>query len=150
MRRFLRSLAGSALMGAVAALVLAVPGSALAQHAARSGPSADDEEAPVATAAQAAVDASGKLRAPTREEVRELSEQLRRAPDRSGGVSAVVRADGMKSAALDESYDSVSLARVSGGKAETRCVESAEEASRFLEHGNAPRPAPAAQALEER
>lgn len=152
MRRIARRMAGSALTGAAAALVLAVPGSALAQHAARAGHS-DDENVAVVTAGQAAVDASGKLRAPTREEVRELTEQLRQRLDRSGQPASRVSASGMKSVTLDESYHSVSVARVAGGKAETRCVDTADEARQFLEHGNEAQPAPAApatQALEEK
>jgi hypothetical protein len=54
---------------------------------------------------------------------------------------------------LDESYHAVSIARIAGGKAETRCVETAEEARQFLEHGNGAEAAPAApapQALEDK
>jgi hypothetical protein len=94
---------------------------------------------------------TGALRAPTPEEVRLLTEKLARTLDRSGRQPASrVGADGAKSVTLDESYHSVTLARIAGGRAETRCVESADEARRFLEQGNRPDPAPAAPALEER
>jgi hypothetical protein len=136
-------------MGAAAALVLAAPGAALAQHAAHAG-HADDENVAVVTAGQAAVDASGNLRAPTHDEVKQLTEQLRQRLDRSGQPASRVSASGMKSVTLDESYHAVSLARVADGKAETRCVESADEAKEFLAHGNRAKPAPAAPTLEEK
>lgn len=128
---------------------MALPAAALAQHAAKS-PSADDEDVAVVGSAQAAVDAAGRLRAPTHEEARELAEQVRQRLDRSQQPATLVTADGVRSAALDESFDSVSLARVSGGEVETRCVETADEARRFLESGNAPKAASSAPALEEK
>jgi len=152
MRRILSKFAGSPFMGAAAALVLAAPGLALAQHAAHAG-HGDDENVAVVTAGTAAVDASGKLRAPTSEEVRQLTEQLRQRLDRGGQPASKVSASGMTSVTLDESYHSVSIARVAGGKAETSCVETAEQAKQFFEHGNGAKPAPAAaapQPLEEK
>lgn len=136
-------------MGAALAFALAAPAMARAQHAAHAGHS-DDENASVVTAGQAAVDARGNLRAPTADEVKELTAQLRQRLDRSGQPASRVSATGMKAVTLDESYHAVSVARVANGKVETSCVETSDEARQFLEHGHPAKPAPAAPALEEK
>lgn len=137
------------LWGAAVALALASPGWARAQHAAHAGHSDDENVSAVSPGQAAAVDARGNLRAPTADEVRQLTAQLRQRLDRSGQPASRVSAGGMKSVTLDESYHSVSLARVAGGKVETSCVETADEARQFLEHGQPAKPA-AAPALEEK
>jgi hypothetical protein len=51
-------------------------------------------------------------------------------------------------AELDESFDSLTLARVADGKPQTRCVETPQEAKAFLDGRMASPPRTAAQPLE--
>lgn len=132
------------LVGALAtATALALPAAPLAQHAARSR-----GDGPDPAAAQVATDAQGKVRAPTREEVKALLDAM---PELQAPVepSRVTRLPGGAiKVDLTDRFESVSVARVANGKAEARCVETKAEAERFL-NGD-PEPKPAAPALEER
>jgi hypothetical protein len=130
--------------GALAAAALAVPTVPLAQHAAKSRAGADAG----AESAQVAVDAQGKVRAPTREEVKALLDAMPQlqAPVETSRVTRLP--GGAVKVDLSDRFESVSIARVASGKAEARCVETKAEAERFLRGELAPKPA--APALEER
>jgi len=132
------------------AVGLALPAAALAQHAAKSH-SANHDDAADAPAAQVAADpATGKLRAPTREEAKALAEAVAATLNEPAARPVVVRANGTKSIDITGQFEAVSVARVAGGKAESRCVSTPEEARRFAA-GELPekKPAPVAQqALE--
>jgi len=94
--------------------------------------------------AQAAVDVSGRLRAPTPDEARALSlkltAELSASPARP--LQAVRLANGALALQLDDSFQSTLLATSSGGQAHAACAGSAAET------GGAPELAPAG--LEDR
>jgi hypothetical protein len=133
MDRLSRILAGGAPIGVVAALLLLLPGVSLAQTAANSREADDHEVSSPGTTA--AVDAAGRLRQPTHQEREELTRQVEGMMNRSarGAPSASVTPRGAVMVELDESFDSLTLARVADGKTQTRCVESPQEAKAFLE-----------------
>ena len=135
--------------GLVAALaLLASAGPAEAQHAGK-GKDKFETDAPAAGQV-AAVDAQGKLRPPTREEVKALLEAADRSLLQSAdGLRERQLPNGAVVVDLDGRFESVSLAKIEGGKVSTRCVESPEEARRFLEPGSPP-PARRAPAPEEK
>jgi len=131
------------------AAALLLPAAALAQHAAKSQSANHDDAADAPAAAQAAADpATGRLRAPTREEAKALADAVAATLNHSAADRpVVVRADGARSIDLTDRFESVSVARVAGGKAEARCVTSPEEARRFAA-GELPAPKPAPIASE--
>lgn len=133
MVRLSRILIGGAPIGVVAALLLLLPGVSVAQTAAHAK-DADDHEV-TATGTTAAVDAEGRLREPTHREREELTRQVEGMMNRSarGAPSVSITPRGAVMVELDESFDSLTLARVADGKAQTRCVESPQEAKAFLE-----------------
>jgi hypothetical protein len=94
--------------------------------------------------AQAAVDASGRLRAPTPDEARALSLKLSAELSASPGrpLQAVRLANGALALRLDESFQSTMMATSSGGAAHAACAGSTAET------GGAPGLAPAG--LEDR
>ena len=144
----IRSLHAAGILAVVASLAIAVP--AEGQHAGK-GKDKLDTDAPAASGQVVAVDAqSGKLRAPTREEVRALVDAAARSLSQSTeGLREETAPSGAVFVTLDGRFESVSLARIDGGKAITRCVETPDEARAFLETSpNAP--APRAPALEEK
>jgi hypothetical protein len=133
MDRLSRILIGGAPIGVVAALLLLLPGISLAQTTAHAR--ADDDHEVSATGTTAAIDAAGQLREPTHQEREELSRQVEAMMNRSArrAPSASVTTRGAVMVELDESFDSLTLARVADGKTQTRCVESPQEAKAFLE-----------------
>jgi hypothetical protein len=134
------------LLAALALLASAAP--AEAQHAAK-GKDRQETDAPVAGQV-AAVDAQGKLRAPTREEVKALLDSVDRSLLQSAdGLREVQLPNGAVVVDLDGRFESVSVAKVEGGKVSTRCVETTDQARKFLEPGS-PAPAPRAPAHEEK
>ncbi len=135
-----------AFLAAVAAL--SVPQIALAQHAGK-GRAPDDGDQPAAV--QAAVDPkSGKVRAPTREEVKALLEAAGGVVSQSAeGLSVVRRPDGVRYLDLEGRFESVSLAKIEDGEVRTGCVTTPQEARRFLEGPSQPAPAAPAKLEEE-
>jgi len=132
---------------ALALLASALP--AEAQHAAKGK---DKHETDAAAGGQvAAIDQrTGALRAPTREEVKALLDGVDRTLSQSGeGLTEVRAPSGAVYVNLEERFESVSIARVADGKVASRCVETTDEARRFLEQGPA-QSAPRAPTLEER
>ena len=108
-----------------AMLALTLTPLSFAQHAAKSGPSADSGQ-------KAAVDNSGKLRQPTEEEVQALSRGLENHRS-SKGLKPTQHADGSVSVALDERFESTSMARINAdGTVSQACVESKKQAETFL------------------
>jgi hypothetical protein len=148
MRRFFQP---ASLAVAAAIVGLASPSIALAQHAAKDKAHDPDGEEVAAVAGQQAANdpATGRLRQPTREEAKALAEALKDMVNQSTeGLTVVQHADGTKSVDLQDRFQSVSVAKVSDGAVETRCVTSAEEAKEFLE--SAPQPKAQQPALEDR
>ncbi len=136
-------------IGLIAAALLLLPSTPLAQTAANARVQDDDDATAGATAA---VDGDGKLRAPTREEREDLSRQVEQLMNRSARSAAAATTTattrGAVMAELDESYDSLTLARVADGKPQTRCVETPQEAKAFLDGRLATPSKPAARPLE--
>ncbi len=122
-----------------AAIGLALPGAARAQHAAKSHGNSD-----AAPGQQAAVDAQGKLREPTPEEKKALADEVARTTRfDDAGLTPVRRADGSVMVDLEGRFETASVARVRGGKVETGCVTSRAEAEAFFDGKAAPaRPTP--------
>ena len=122
----LKALAG------VAACLLA--GTALAQHAGK-GHGHDND----ASAARVGVDGSGRLRALTPEEARELVAGMARFVDQSDvGLKSKQLPFGVM-VDLEDRFQSVSLARLAGdGKVVTQCVGGVGEALDFLTHVQGP------------
>ena len=129
------------------AALLGIPGMALAQHAAKANPKDKDV---AADAAQVAVDPkTHELRQPTREEVEELLQGMEPLVNQSTeGLRTVTLPDGTQVLDLEDRFQSVSVAKVEGGRVSTRCVSTSGEARAFLKSKDAPKPA--APALEER
>jgi hypothetical protein len=115
--------------GALVAIALAAA-PADAQTAARGGGNDDGARG---AGQKAAVDAQGRLRAPTPEESRML-EALGRMLDRSAArVTPVRRADGTLSATLPESYmESLIVKREADGTVRHACIHDLESARRLL------------------
>jgi hypothetical protein len=136
-----RSSAGSRLAAALAILSASTLACSDAAAPAKARPGSLGAGTP---GAQAAVDASGRLRAPTPDEARALSlmlsAELAAAPSRP--LQAVRLANGALALQLDESFQSTLMATSSGGEAHAACVGSAAET------GGAPGLAPAG--LEDR
>ena len=136
-------------IGAIAAALLLLPSAPLAQTAANAR--VHDEEA-ATTTATTAIDQDGNLRAPTHEERQELSRKVEQMMNRSArstaAATSTVTTRGAVMAELDESFDSLALARVADGKPQTRCVETPEEAKAFLDGRMASPSKTAAQPLE--
>ena len=136
-----RSLAGRRLAAALAALAASslACSDAAAPAKARTGTLGAGTPG-----AQAAVDVSGRLRAPTPDEARALSlrltAELSASPARP--LQAVRLANGALALQLDESFQSTLMATSSGGQAHAACAGSAAET------GGAPALAPAG--LEDR
>lgn len=129
------------------ALGLAAPGLAEAQHAAKSKAPQHADEAP-AEGAGAAVDRdTGKLRAPTRDELQELAAGARAYVSQSTeGLLPRVRADGSVVVDLEGRFQSVAIARRVDGKTVVDCATSPEEVDRLLGTAPAaPRTAPVAE-----
>ncbi len=140
----------SRLSGLLTLAAFTLPGAAFAQQAARSDVP-DEEEASVVSAKAAADPGTGRVRPPTRDEIRELSEKVGKMLDRSGPQPPAVKTpSGAVRVELDERFDAVSIARVAQGKPEAFCASSKEEAKAFLEGKKAPPAKPSTQPLEER
>src|SRR3954469_10029859 len=101
-------------------------GTASAQHAAK----AQSDNAQIAS-----VDANGKVRKPTPEELQKITEDTNKNLSHSTqGLVVVKRVDGSRFVDLQDRFQSVSLAKVGAdGKVQTECVNSKEEAKKFLE-----------------
>lgn len=141
----------------VAGLILLAAPAALAHQTAKGErPSAagDKEEIAVdASGASVAVDKSGKLRQPTREEAAALLESMAKHLDQgTEGLQVRTLPDGSKTVDLQDRFQDVSLAKMEGGKVVTACVGTKAEAKAFLS-GKAtatPAPKPATVQLEEK
>jgi hypothetical protein len=95
---------------------------------------AKDDDNPGGGGAQAAVDAQGKLRAPTAEESAALLQQMARYVDQSSvGLTVKTLPNGTRVVDLQDRFQDVALARVVDGKVEFACVDSLKEAKAFLE-----------------
>jgi len=121
----------------IAAFSLLVAAEALASNAGRHDADTlakEADEQPGASAAAAAVDRHGKLRAITPEEARALVDGMARYVNQSSeGLTLVRHENGAISVDLDDRFQSVSLARVAAdGSAVVRCVNTKEEAQQFL------------------
>jgi hypothetical protein len=134
-------------IGVIAAALLLLPSASLAQTAANAKVQDDDA---VTSAATTAVGPDGTLREPTHEERQELSRKVEQMMNRSArpAATSTVTTRGAVMAELDESYDSLTLARVADGKPQTRCVETPQEAKAFLDGRMASPSKKAAQPLE--
>ncbi|MGC3996721.1 MAG: hypothetical protein QM767_03985 [Anaeromyxobacter sp.] len=137
----------------LAALAIAVPSLAEAQHVAKGKKKADVE---VDTPATAAVDESGRLRAPTREELEALSAATAALVNESTeGLTPVQLPDGSRVVNLEDHFQSVAVATTRGAKVDARCVTSPEEARALAQptppvRKSDPPLQPATPALEER
>jgi len=129
-----------ALITALFILIFGV-GTASAQHAAK----AQSDNAQIAS-----VDANGKLRAPTPEEVQKINKDTANNLSHSTkGLVIEKREDGSRHVDLQDRFQSVSLAKVGAdGKVQTECVNSKEEATKFLKSEAKPAPKPAKVELE--
>lgn len=117
----------------VATVLLA--SSAWAQHAGRGNANGhDDDKGPNGNAAQAAIDATGRLRPVTPDEAQELLNGLAPFVDQSSaGLVQVYHASGAVSVDLQDRFQSVSMARLgSDGSVLMRCVGTREDARHFL------------------
>jgi hypothetical protein len=117
----------------VAAILIA--GSAFAQHAGKGNAyGRDDDKGAGDGGAQAAIDASGRLRPVTSDEARELLSGL--APfvsQSSAGLVEVVHASGAVSIDLQDRFQSVSMARLGlDGTVLMRCIGTEADARHFL------------------
>jgi len=123
--------------GALVACLFAA--NAFAQHAGK-GPKDDDDNGPNNSASRVGVDANGRLRGLTAEEVRELIAGMSRFVDQSdGGLNWTYLPSGAVAIDLDDRFQSVSLARVApDGSVAMRCVGSEGEAMHFLTTSVAP------------
>lgn len=101
-------------------------GTASAQHASK-GHSDNDQIV--------SVDANGKIKAPTPEEVRKITKDTDNNLSHSTkGLVVVTREDGSRHVDLQDRFQAVSLAKVGAdGKVQTECVTSKDEAKKFLE-----------------
>jgi hypothetical protein len=129
-----------ALIAAMFILVFGV-GTASAQHASK----AQSDHAQIAS-----VDANGKVRTPTPEEVKKITDDTNKNLSHSTqGLVVVKRVDGSRFVDLQDRFQSVSLAKVGAdGKVQTECVNSKEEAKKFLETDTRPAAKPATVELE--
>jgi hypothetical protein len=114
-----------ALIVSVFILIFGV-GTASAQHASKAH--SDNDQI-------ASVDANGKVRTPTAEEVQKIMKDTDNNLSHSTkGLVVVKREDGSKHVDLQDRFQAVSLAKVGAdGKVTTECVTSKEEADKFLE-----------------
>jgi len=112
-------------------------------HAAQVGKGkAKDDDQPGGGGAQAAVDAQGKLRAPTAEENAALLQQMARYTDQSAvGLTIKVMPGGMLMIDLQDRFQDVAIARLVDGKVDFACVDNAKDAKAFLESKASVRPA---------
>jgi len=112
-------------------------------HAAQVGKGkGKDDDQPGGGGAQAAVDAQGKLRAPTAEESAALLQQMARYTDQSSvGLTVKVMPGGVLMVDLQDRFQDVAIARLVDGKAEFACVDTVQEAKAFLESKASVRPA---------
>ena len=116
-------------------------GTASAQHAAKA--QADNAQL-------ASVDANGKVKTPTPEEIQQITQDTDKNLSHSTkGLVVVRREDGSKHVDLQDRFQAVSLAKVGAdGKITTECVTSKEEAKKFLEGEAKPASKPATVELE--
>jgi hypothetical protein len=116
-----------------AAVVLTVgalcPSTAFAQQAASGSPPDASRNGQ-----QAASDAAGHLRQPTKEERTALAEQMRKMFEPSGAVTPAVRLpNGAVVVEMPEHTHSATVATVENGTLRTECVSSAAEGEAFLD-----------------
>lgn len=116
-------------------------GTASAQHASK-GHSDNDQIV--------SVDANGKVKAPTPEEIQKIAKDTDNNLSHSTkGLVVVKREDGSRFVDLQDRFQSVSLAKVGAdGKVQTECVNSKDEAKKFLESDTKPATKPATVELE--
>lgn len=126
-------------VGAVVALALLTAGTAYAGKAGK-GHSHDDDH-PGNGGAQIAIDAQGKLRAPTREESAALLQQMARYLDQSTvGLTVRVAANGTRTVDLQDRFQELAIARIHDGSIDFACVGTVAEAKAFLEGGASVKP----------
>jgi hypothetical protein len=122
------------------AMSIGIVSNASAQQAATSKAKADDQYTYVPFAGQkVAIDRqTGKLRPPTPEEVRTLTQGLKTMLSRSDqGLTVVRHPNGMQSVNLQGRFQSVALVKInSDGNASEQCVTNEQEAKQFLTSEN--------------
>jgi hypothetical protein len=116
-------------------------GTASAQHASKAH-SGNDQIV--------SVDANGKVKAPSPEEVAKITKETDKNLSQSTqGLVVVTREDGSRHVDLQDRFQAVSLAKVGAdGKVQTECVTSKDEAKKFLESDTKPATKPATVELE--
>jgi len=120
----------------IAALMVGVSLSAYGQHSGK-GSSRDkdgnaEEVTVTAQGQQVAKDSDGKLRQPTPEEAKQLSDSLR-LNDTVEGLTASTTADGVVKVDLQERFQNFAMAKKNAdGSVSAACVQSSKEAEAFL------------------
>jgi hypothetical protein len=127
-------------VGAVLALALLTAGTAYAGKVGK-GHAHDDDHPGNGGGMQAAIDAQGKLRAPTREESAALLQQMARYLDQSTvGLTMRVGANGTRTVDLQDRFQELAIARIHDGSIDFACVGTVAEAKAFLEGGASVKP----------